>query len=152
MGAQAILVALALVLAPLRAQAADLVVWWEKGYYDQEDEAVREIVAAFEQETGKQVELVFQQQNELPQKILAALDAGHPPTSLSAFGLSKMSGNGPSTIGWRTSRMPLVISRTSSIPKRSNARCYSTGKPGKRHSMQCRWLTRSTTSTFGKTC
>ena len=74
-----------LILTPLGAQAADLVVWWEKGYYDQEDEAVREIVAAFEQETGKQVELVFQQQNELPQKILAALDAGHPPDF--AFGL-----------------------------------------------------------------
>jgi hypothetical protein len=34
------------------------VVWWEKGFYAQEDEAVREIVAAFEQKTGKQVELV----------------------------------------------------------------------------------------------
>ncbi len=56
---QAVLVALALVLAPLGAQAADLVVWWEKGYYAEEDEAVREIIAAFEQETGKQVELVF---------------------------------------------------------------------------------------------
>jgi ABC-type glycerol-3-phosphate transport system substrate-binding protein len=61
--AHAVFVALALILAPLAADAADLVVWWEKGYYDQEDEAVREIVAAFEQETGKQVDLVFQQQN-----------------------------------------------------------------------------------------
>jgi multiple sugar transport system substrate-binding protein len=83
--AHAVFVALALILAPLAADAADLVVWWEKGYYDQEDEAVREIVAAFEQETGKQVDLVFQQQNELPQKILAALDAGHPPDFV--FGL-----------------------------------------------------------------
>ena len=53
-------------MAPLGAQAADLVVWWEKGYYAQEDDAVREIVAAFEQESGKQVELVFQQQEEFP--------------------------------------------------------------------------------------
>ena len=51
--------AAALAIAPLGAQAADLVVWWDEGYYAQEDEAVREIVAAFEQETGKQVELVF---------------------------------------------------------------------------------------------
>jgi hypothetical protein len=78
--AHAVFVALALILAPLAANAADLVVWWEKGYYDQEDEAVREIVAAFEQETGKQVDLVFQQQNELPQKISAAL--GGPPARL----------------------------------------------------------------------
>jgi hypothetical protein len=40
--AHAVFVALALILAPLAADAADLVVWWEKGYYDQEDEAVRE--------------------------------------------------------------------------------------------------------------
>ena len=46
-------------MAPLGAEAADLVVWWDKGFYPQEDEAVREIIAAFEQETGKQVELVF---------------------------------------------------------------------------------------------
>ena len=50
-----------------------------------EDDAVRGIVAAFEQETGKQVEVVFQQQNELPQKILAALDTGRPPDF--AFGI-----------------------------------------------------------------
>ena len=52
-----IFLAAAIVMAPLGAGAADLVVWWEKGYYAQEDEAVREIIAAFEQKTGKQVEL-----------------------------------------------------------------------------------------------
>ena len=49
-------------MAPLYAERADLVVWWEKGFYAQEDEAVTEIIAAFEQETGKQVELVFHDQ------------------------------------------------------------------------------------------
>jgi hypothetical protein len=39
-----------LVMAPLGAWGADLVVWWEKGFYPQEDEAVAEIIAAFEQE------------------------------------------------------------------------------------------------------
>ena len=48
-----------LAMAPLGAKAADLVVWWEKGFYPQEDEAVREVIAAFEQKTGKQVKLVF---------------------------------------------------------------------------------------------
>ena len=38
---QTVFVALALVLAPLGAKAADLVVWWEKGYYSEEDEAVQ---------------------------------------------------------------------------------------------------------------
>ena len=119
MRAQAVLVALALILAPLGAQAADLVVWWEKGYYAQEDEAVREIIAAFEQESGKQVELVFQPQEELPAKIAAALEAGQPPDFAFGVDLQDYSGNGPSTIGWWTSRMPSATSRTCSIRMRS---------------------------------
>jgi ABC-type glycerol-3-phosphate transport system substrate-binding protein len=43
-----------LILVPLGARAADLVVWWDEGYYAEEDEAVREIIAAFEHKTGKE--------------------------------------------------------------------------------------------------
>ena len=78
MGAQAILVALALVLAPLGAGAADLVVWWDEAYYPQEDEALKEIIAAFEQASGKRVEITFYPDAELP-KIDAAIEAGRPP-------------------------------------------------------------------------
>ena len=74
-----------LAMAPLGAHAADLVVWWEEGFYPQEDEAVREIIAAFEQETGKQVELVFHPQQELPERVVAALATDEPPDF--AFGL-----------------------------------------------------------------
>ena len=81
----ALVLAAALILAPLGAQAADLVVWWDEGYYAEEREAVEEIVAAFEQETGKQVELVFHPESEHPEAIAAALDAGQPPDF--AFGL-----------------------------------------------------------------
>jgi multiple sugar transport system substrate-binding protein len=73
------LILAALILAPLGAQAADLVVWWQKGYYDQEDDAIRETIVAFEQETGKQVELSLYLEGELPGKIEAALEAGQPP-------------------------------------------------------------------------
>ena len=79
MRARAVVLAVAIVLAPLGAQAADLVVWWEKGFYPQEDAAVRETIAAFEQQTGKQVELVQSTQDELPGKVKAALEAGQPP-------------------------------------------------------------------------
>ena len=79
MRARAVVLAVAIVLAPLGAQAADLVVWWEKGFYPQEDAAVRETIAAFEQKTGKQVELVQSTQDELPGKVKAALEAGQPP-------------------------------------------------------------------------
>ena len=63
MRSRAVVLAAALVMAPLGARAADLVVWWDKGYYAQEDEALREIIAAFEQDSGKQVELVLHAQS-----------------------------------------------------------------------------------------
>ena len=82
MRARAVALAVAIVLAPLGARAADLVVWWEQGFYPQEDAAIREIVAAFEQKTGKQVELVQPAQDELFGKAQAALAAGRPPDFL----------------------------------------------------------------------
>ena len=72
------------------ATAADLVVWWEKGFYDQANEAVAEIIAAFEQETGKEVELVQPAQDEVFDKAQAALEAGQPPDFL--FGTRSVRG------------------------------------------------------------
>jgi multiple sugar transport system substrate-binding protein len=80
MHSHAIVLAAVLILAPLGARAADLVVWWEKGFYPQEDQAIREIIAAFEQKTGKQVELVRPAQDVLSSQ--AALEAGQPPDFL----------------------------------------------------------------------
>ncbi len=78
----AVVLALALALAPLGANGADLVVWWEQAFYPQADEAVREIVAAFEQETGKRVELVQPSQDEIMKQAESALQAGTPPDFL----------------------------------------------------------------------
>jgi multiple sugar transport system substrate-binding protein len=71
-----------LALVPFGARAADLVVWWEKGFHPQANEAVRETVAAFEQKTGEQVELVQPAQDEIKKKIESALEAGAPPDFL----------------------------------------------------------------------
>jgi multiple sugar transport system substrate-binding protein len=79
MDSRILVVAAALLLAPAVARPADLVVWWEKGFYPEEDEAVAEIIAAFEQETGSEVEVVQPSQPELPAKVRAALEAGQPP-------------------------------------------------------------------------
>src|SRR3954447_2028689 len=80
MRVRAVLLAVALVLVPLGTRAADLLVWWEKGFYPEEDQAVRELVAAFERKTGKKVELAFYaQQVELPGRTAAAVEVGHPP-------------------------------------------------------------------------
>jgi multiple sugar transport system substrate-binding protein len=75
----------AMLLTPLGARAADLVVWWDEAYYAKEDAAIREIVAAFEQKTGKQVELALHSMDEHPENIVASLEAGQPPDF--AFGL-----------------------------------------------------------------
>ena len=40
MRARAVVLAVAIVLAPLGAQSADLVVWWEQGFNPEEDAAV----------------------------------------------------------------------------------------------------------------
>jgi ABC-type glycerol-3-phosphate transport system substrate-binding protein len=60
MGGRAVVLAAVLLMAPLGARGADMIVWWEQGFYPQADEAIREIIAAFEQQTGKHVEIVFQ--------------------------------------------------------------------------------------------
>jgi ABC-type glycerol-3-phosphate transport system substrate-binding protein len=82
-----VVLAAMLAMAPLGAKAADLVVWWEKGYYDQENEPVREIIAAFEQETGKQVELDLPSYDDSQVKVQAAVEAGQPPDFLFGVGL-----------------------------------------------------------------
>src|SRR4051794_12604452 len=79
MRVRAVLLAAAIVMAPLGARAADLVVWWTKGFYPAEDQAVRELVAAFERKTGKEVQPASPAEGELPGRTAAAVDAGHPP-------------------------------------------------------------------------
>jgi multiple sugar transport system substrate-binding protein len=81
----AALLASAIALATIGARAADLVVWWEKGLYAQEDEAVAEVVAAFQRKTGKHVELTYLPLPDIANNIQAALDRGQPPDF--AFGL-----------------------------------------------------------------
>jgi multiple sugar transport system substrate-binding protein len=71
--------AAAFFVVPLSAQAADLVVWWDEGYYAEEGDAIAEVVAAFEQKTGKEVELATFDQEDLPGAIEAAIEAGTPP-------------------------------------------------------------------------
>jgi multiple sugar transport system substrate-binding protein len=83
---RAVVLAAALILVPLGVRAADLVVWWEKGFNPEEDAAVREIVAAFEQHSGKQVELDLPSHNDIEAKIVAAVSAGQPPDFL--FGVN----------------------------------------------------------------
>jgi ABC-type glycerol-3-phosphate transport system substrate-binding protein len=74
-----------LVMAPLGANAADLVEWWQKGTYAQENEALGDIITAFEQGSGKKVELSLYEENEFQDKIVAVLQAGPLPDFAFSF-------------------------------------------------------------------
>ncbi|MGH6945386.1 MAG: carbohydrate ABC transporter substrate-binding protein, partial [Geminicoccaceae bacterium] len=41
------------------AQAETLTIWWNKGYFQAEDEALRTMVAKWEKQTGNEVNLSF---------------------------------------------------------------------------------------------
>jgi multiple sugar transport system substrate-binding protein len=79
MRVRAVILAAALMLAPLTARAADLVVWWEEGFSPGENDAVREMMTDFQRGMGKTVELAFFAQDVLPERLQAALAVGAPP-------------------------------------------------------------------------
>jgi len=94
-----VLAAVLILMAPLGARAADLVVWWEQGFNPEEDAAVREIIAAFEQKTGKQVELDLPALDDIEAKVLAAVSAGQPPISCLVRRPTTPTANGPTRTG-----------------------------------------------------
>src|SRR5262249_7364699 len=56
-----------------------LVVYWTKGFYPQEDKALDDMIAKFQQKTKVKVELSRYSPQESVPKAVAALDAGTPP-------------------------------------------------------------------------
>jgi ABC-type glycerol-3-phosphate transport system substrate-binding protein len=86
MQVRAVILAAALMLTSSSVSAADLVVWWEEGFYPGEDQAVEETVIAFEHKTGKDVELVFHPALDLEAKTLVVVAAGRLPDFL--FGVA----------------------------------------------------------------
>lgn len=67
-------------------------IWWDKGYYPEEDEALRDVVDNWERQTGNEVKLYFYTNDELSQKTQRAIRAGDPPDIL-------MNDGGDRTIG-----------------------------------------------------
>jgi multiple sugar transport system substrate-binding protein len=63
---------------PAMAQE-NLVIWWNKSYYPEEDQQFDKTVAAFEEQSGINVEYVYYTNEDVPRKVLAALTAGDPP-------------------------------------------------------------------------
>jgi multiple sugar transport system substrate-binding protein len=62
------------------ASAQDrLTVWWVKGFYKSEDDALLEAVRKFEQKSGTKVDLSQYAVQDMIPKTVSALDAGTPP-------------------------------------------------------------------------
>jgi multiple sugar transport system substrate-binding protein len=63
---------------PAQAQEK-LTVWWVKGFYKSEDDALNEAIKKFEAKTGVKVELSQYAVQDMIPKTVAALDSGTPP-------------------------------------------------------------------------
>lgn len=59
--------------------SGNVVVWWNKSYYPEEDAALEQVIAQWEEESGNTVELSYFTTEDLPTKILSAVEAGDPP-------------------------------------------------------------------------
>jgi len=70
--------AIALGATPSFAQEK-LTVWWAKGFYRSEDDALYAVIRAYEAKTGVKVELSQYAGQDMNAKSMAALDAGAPP-------------------------------------------------------------------------
>ena len=142
-----------LIMAPLGAQAADLVVWWERNYDDQENEAVREIIAAFEQETGKQVELDLPSYDDSQVKVQGrgrSRAAARFPVRRREYGLF---------LGQSANEDRLVDLSDQILPFASlfnpDGLAFATllnAKTGRALSTRCRWGSRPTMCTSGAAC
>jgi multiple sugar transport system substrate-binding protein len=64
--------------APAKAQEK-LTVWWDKGFYQSEDDALLAAIKKFEAKTGVKVELSQYAVQDMIPKTVAALDSGTPP-------------------------------------------------------------------------
>ena len=60
-------------------EKAKLVVWWNKGYYKEEDEGMQKIAAEFARQNNVDVDITFTIQDDLGPKIISALIARRVP-------------------------------------------------------------------------
>src|SRR6185295_16993049 len=56
-----------------------LALWWTKGIYKAEDDALLAVARKYQARTGVHVELTWHAEQAMISKVMAALDAGAPP-------------------------------------------------------------------------
>ncbi|GGA58324.1 hypothetical protein CYANOKiyG1_79550 [Okeania sp. KiyG1] len=59
-----------------------LTIWWNRGYYPEQDEALKKVVAEWQEKTNKKVELLFFSEDDILQVIIDALAVNKPPDIL----------------------------------------------------------------------
>ena len=140
MRVRAVLLAAALVLAPLGARAADLVVWWEKGLLPRGGRGGpgdRRRLRAEDRQAGR------------ARPPSADGPAGQDPGGARGRAAARLpvrlqqstttSRSGPTRTGWSTSRTRSARSRPCSTRTRSTAPPCSTRRPAGAASTRCRW-------------
>ena len=71
-------IALQAVISPAYA-AGNLVIWWNKAYYPEEEQRLHDVISEWEKLSGVKVELDLMTTEDIPKKLVAALDAKQPP-------------------------------------------------------------------------
>lgn len=61
------------------AAGPPVTIWWNQGFYPAEDQAMKEIVTEWQNQTGNKVDLTFYNGSDLPAKIVSALTTGEVP-------------------------------------------------------------------------
>lgn len=62
-----------------------LEIWWDKGFNPEEDEALRQLIDDWEQQTGHKIELSFYTTDKLAHKTQQALRGDNPPDIIMSF-------------------------------------------------------------------
>lgn len=64
---------------PAAAAGQTITVWWNQGFYPAEDQAMRDMVAAWEKQSGNKVDLTLYNGSDMPTKVISALTTGEVP-------------------------------------------------------------------------
>jgi len=71
--------ALALMISSAHAAGQTLTVWWNKGFYEAEDNALKEMIKKWQDETGNTVNLSFYSTGDIATKVISGMGSGDPP-------------------------------------------------------------------------
>ncbi|MEH2288638.1 extracellular solute-binding protein [Nostoc sp.] len=59
--------------------------WWDKGFTQEEDEALKQLVSEWEKQTGNKIKLSLYSTDELTRKIKREIQAGNLPDIVTSY-------------------------------------------------------------------